>query len=672
MSKKREFNSLILVLAGLLLLTGCASSPLVIASGRGDALVVNELLDAGANANELDGMTAYTPLIIAAEKGNVEIVKLLIARGADVNLMRYWFTAMGQAARKGHYEVVDILLDNGANVEWTISSLNKMVEFQAGGDPGLITECQKVIAQLKQREKLVARRKGWVCYSKGEFEKGITFFKQAIQQEPTDAGAFTGLAACHDSLRQYDEAVLAAKQAVALSPQAAFGHLRLGQVYWHKKQFIDAEKELKLAIELEPNNPEAYVLARYYLETGQYQESLQLWNKVAGILPDQSSLKSVIQQGVMISFYALGKYDEAIAAADQLVNLSTLNGIGFILNKQNNSPPQITAFISGYVEGLEIGDYITRVNGRFTSGMDLPTVIQRLRGPVGTEAQLTISRKGCAKPINSVVRRKTILCPEAALGYAVKSLAYREKANSGQAEEFAIKAVELKSDNMESHLAAGVVSLDKGKFVEAIKELSPYPTNNIFLATAYAKSGQFDGATKIYQDYCDDVHLQKSVPGAKARKEFLVAMKSYATKLIDKAKQLEDSQQLELAIAELARVLPVVDDERVEAVRLKMFALAQRCQPKEPEDVYRYSKRGDILLAEGNFNGAIAEYNRALRLAPYSPRLYFNAALIHGSLKNYAMAIQYMNTYVQFVPNAPNIQAAKDALIGWELKMEKR
>ena len=389
---------------------------------------------------------------------------------------------------------------------------------------------------------------------------------------------------------QYDEAVTDAKQAISLNQQAAIGHVQLGTAYWHRKQFGEAEKELKLAIDLEPKNPEAYVLARYYLETSQYPESLQLWNRIAGIVPANSPFQSIALQGLMVCNYALGKYDDAIADADRFI------------------------------------DQVTR-------------------------QQATPAK--------------------ASFGYVTKSLAYREKADGKQADEYARKAMELNPADGDCQLAAGVVALDKEQFADAIKILSPHPTNNIILATAYAKHGKFDYAAKLYLDYCDDAKLQKAVPGLKARQAFLAAMRPYTQKLIESAKQLEASQQPEAALADMAKAAAIAEDANVEDLRSKMFQLAQRTQPKESEEAYRYAKRGDILLGEGNLVGAVDEYNKALRLAPYSPRFYFNAALIHGSLKNYTKAIQHMKTYVQLAPNAPNIQAAKDALIEWDLKLEK-
>src|SRR5215472_11423934 len=59
-------------------------TPLTLACGVGNAVLVRRLIEAGAevNAARWDGTTA---LMIAANSGNAEAVRLLIERGAKVN-----------------------------------------------------------------------------------------------------------------------------------------------------------------------------------------------------------------------------------------------------------------------------------------------------------------------------------------------------------------------------------------------------------------------------------------------------------------------------------------------------------------------------------------------------------------------------------------------------------
>ncbi len=59
-------------------------TPLALACENADAAIVDKLLGAGANANAVQ-TNGVTPLMIAARTGNVPIVKALLAKGADVN-----------------------------------------------------------------------------------------------------------------------------------------------------------------------------------------------------------------------------------------------------------------------------------------------------------------------------------------------------------------------------------------------------------------------------------------------------------------------------------------------------------------------------------------------------------------------------------------------------------
>ena len=116
-----------------------------------------------------------------------------------------------------------------------------------------------------------------------------------------------------------------------------------------------------------------------------------------------------------------------------------------------------------------------------------------------------------------------------------------------------------------------------------------------------------------------------------------------------------------------------MDDKEAGEVRNSIFQMVRRMpQPPEmSEDVRKRVLRGEILVKEGDHEGAISEIKKAIRLAPFSARLYFNTALIYGELKDYPEAIRCMKIYLQAAPDAPNARAAKDEIIKWELLMER-
>jgi tetratricopeptide (TPR) repeat protein len=80
--------------------------------------------------------------------------------------------------------------------------------------------------------------------------------------------------------------------------------------------------------------------------------------------------------------------------------------------------------------------------------------------------------------------------------------------------------------------------------------------------------------------------------------------------------------------------------------------------------------RGETLLKDGMLDRALVEFNEALRIAPYVPKLYYNTALIYGQLKQYDQAIRQMRLYLLAAPEAPDARAAQDQITKWELQQE--
>jgi len=61
--------------------------------------------------------------------------------------------------------------------------------------------------------------------------------------------------------------------------------------------------------------------------------------------------------------------------------------------------------------GLQPGDKIIKINGKSTEGMSLNEAVSRLRGKVGTQVTITITREGAAEPIEYTLTRALIKLP---------------------------------------------------------------------------------------------------------------------------------------------------------------------------------------------------------------------------------------------------------------------
>lgn len=160
----------------------------------------------------------------------------------------------------------------------------------------------------------------WNQRTPESLNRALDLFTQAIVHDPNDAHAYVGLADTYNLLREFStasdsevfpRAIAAAKKAVALDDSLAEAHraLAFAEMYgsW---DFVDAEKEFRLAIALNPSDPQA---RRWYANAfampGRYTETLKQMDKAQEL--DPSSHSTLADKGWML--YNSGKTGEAIA-----------------------------------------------------------------------------------------------------------------------------------------------------------------------------------------------------------------------------------------------------------------------------------------------------------------------------------------------------------------------
>ena len=150
--------------------------------------------------------------------------------------------------------------------------------------------------------------------------EGITearsHFEQALREDPNFALAHSGLADCYmvawGAGKNSDLAEQHARKAVALDPNLAEAHASLAFAEESQLRFGDVEKELKRAIELNPNYVPAYQFYTAYLLTvGRLMEALAQSDRALQL--DPFSLPVNCMRGIVL--LGLRQYDRA---AEQL------------------------------------------------------------------------------------------------------------------------------------------------------------------------------------------------------------------------------------------------------------------------------------------------------------------------------------------------------------------
>lgn len=166
-----------------------------------------------------------------------------------------------------------------------------------------------------------------------QLPKAIDYFKSAVEQDPTYAPAYAGLAASYNSLqsvfigalsppearRQAEEAAV---KAIQLDGTLAEAHAALGYIYHYNWNWDAAEQELKRAIELNPNSTDALSIYAVHLSAkGRSQESIAEANRAQEL--DPLSLSMSIRRGFVLT--NLRRFDEAIEQLRRVIALDPTN-----------------------------------------------------------------------------------------------------------------------------------------------------------------------------------------------------------------------------------------------------------------------------------------------------------------------------------------------------------
>ncbi|HYV05849.1 MAG TPA: tetratricopeptide repeat protein, partial [Blastocatellia bacterium] len=193
---------------------------------------------------------------------------------------------------------------------------------------------EKLRLKLNRKEKVrIARRHtndadAYRSYLKGRYfwnkrgveslRKGIDYFKQAIDRDPSFASAYAGLSDSYTLLvvrevlppdEGFSKAKAAAVRALDIDEALAEAHASLGHAMLHNWEWAEGERELKRAIELNAGYASAHHWYSEHLTAmGRCDESIRELKLAAALDP----LSLVISADLGRAFYYARQYDDAI------------------------------------------------------------------------------------------------------------------------------------------------------------------------------------------------------------------------------------------------------------------------------------------------------------------------------------------------------------------------
>jgi serine/threonine protein kinase/Tfp pilus assembly protein PilF len=178
----------------------------------------------------------------------------------------------------------------------------------------------------KAYEAYLRGRFHWNTFSEDGFRQAISYYRRAIEIDPDFALAFAGIADYHiwlgvygvlPTAEFYPPARDAALRAVALDPQLseAYAALGLARLYG-EYDWAASEKELRRAVELNPNNSVAHLWFSHVLYS---QQRFAEGTKHLKIALELDPLSFQHHNTLAWSYYFSRRFDEALTAAERLV-----------------------------------------------------------------------------------------------------------------------------------------------------------------------------------------------------------------------------------------------------------------------------------------------------------------------------------------------------------------
>jgi serine/threonine protein kinase/tetratricopeptide (TPR) repeat protein len=135
------------------------------------------------------------------------------------------------------------------------------LKYQLDKDPkwldDALSNCQKA-AEIDSRVTAVYVTLGRIHEMSGKHDLAVQEFQHALDDNPRDVGALTGIARSLENAGHVQEAEEAYKKAVALRPDYWDCYDELGLFYYRQERYSDAASQLRQAITLAPDNAQVY------------------------------------------------------------------------------------------------------------------------------------------------------------------------------------------------------------------------------------------------------------------------------------------------------------------------------------------------------------------------------------------------------------------------------
>jgi tetratricopeptide (TPR) repeat protein len=161
--------------------------------------------------------------------------------------------------------------------------------------------------------------RGMAWGMKGNYDKAIADSSEAIRLDPKDAAAYRNRGTCWNYKGDYNKAIADWTESIRLNPKDAINYSNRGSAWSNKGDYAKAIADLNEAIRLDPKNAIAYSnRGLAWRRQGDYDKAIANLNESIRLNPKNAI--SYGNRGTAWNFK--GEYDKAIADFDEAIRLN--------------------------------------------------------------------------------------------------------------------------------------------------------------------------------------------------------------------------------------------------------------------------------------------------------------------------------------------------------------
>ncbi len=500
--------------------------------------------------------------------------------------------------------------------------------------------------------------------AEADYNGAVLQMQQAIALDPNRWESHLNLGLLQMRINQPDAAEASFKKAVALSPNSLSAQLALGNFYQSRNRFAEAEKQFRSAIAADPKNPEPRAeLARLFMAEGKPADAEQLLVQSKPDFPDDS-----VGYRMLGDFYfATGNYDKAIAEYSSLF-------------AEHPKDPQVK---KNYIQLLILKDRLDeaqKLDDEFLKGSPSDDDALIFRGQIQIRQNRAVE---AVQTLQTVIRND----PDNAVAHYHLGVAYDQMGDLSHAQSEWQSAVRVNPELVEAHGALATLALRNNDMTALDQAATQIITLKPGSPDGYALRSIANINRKQFGKAQDDIQKAISVApessiGYKQMGNLQLAQQKYgdAEKSYQQALDRDPSsgdalggmmnaylaqQQPDKAVAAANTQIAKVPNSSAfyDLLGTVLFnskkdlpgaeAALKKAAQLDKNNSDALNKLGQVLIAEGSFDAAIATYQNSQRDNPHEPIFSILLGELYESKQDWNDAKQAYQKALEISPENP-------------------